>query len=486
MGSLRLNPALVFCLAFLYHAGYTQTVVSEIRDTGSDFLLSVPPNTGITYRFSTSADQSGCKYKWKSKNAANHLDNQETTTQYPDFPFRWQNKNGNAEIAVKMADCTDPASNDVSATYSVPIRYLGNIGQINLNGSTQSPQTISCGKQPITFSVGTATNATNYNWNFGGLSGWTINSGQGSNTVTVTPSASSGGTIQVTATRNDAPDVSSSTEFTINRNIPQGVTSILGDDLFCNGTSYTVGSSPAGQITWATSGNISIVGGQGSGNLQVAKNGDGAGSIQLTDYDASCETTSSAIKFVWAGVAGYPDSRVNGQQYQHNNPTWVSNGTTYLDLFSNDQGYADYWNLDYGPNSSIYPNGSSCTMSFNDSYAVVSAHRTNACGGASYNFVFILVGDSNYSGYRIAGNPTTDEINIAIDTELILGDFLSGVSLFNEKGKLVRSLEKQLLEKQKKDKKKGLNIDVKNLPRGTYYLHVTVGKNVKKHAIILQ
>jgi hypothetical protein len=483
--STKFSFSLLIASCVLCQSGYAQL---QVQDSQNIYSQTVPPEKLINYvaTMTNGASVAGCVYKLKTQNAKDRTDGQETTEISNAKLIAWKNVNGNAQATVTLAQCNNAALNGLSAIYSVPIRYLGPVGTISLVGVGASPQTISCGQQPITFSVGAAANATNYSWNFGGLSGWSINSGQGTNTVTVTPSAGTGGTVRVTASRSDVENVSSSTEFTIARNIPQGVTSILGDDLFCSGTTYSVGSSPAGQITWSTSGNISIVGGQGSGNLQVSKSGDGSGYIQLTDYNASCETTSSAFKLVWAGVAGYPDNRINGQQCQHNNPTWVSNGTTYLDMFSNDQGYVDSWNLDYGPSSAIYPNGGSCTMSFNDSYAVVSAHRTNACGGASYNFVFILVGNSNFSGYRIAGNPVTDEINIPVETELILGDFLSDISLFNEKGKLVRSLEKQLLEKQKKEKKKGLSIDVKSLPRGTYYLHVTVGKNVKKHTLILQ
>ena len=113
----------------------------------------------------------------------------------------------------------------------------------------------------------------------------------------------------------------------------------------------------------------------------------------------------------------------------------------------------------------------------------VVVDASNRCGGGD-SWTFYLSTQQGYSGYRIAPNPAKDQVSLVMDMKEMAGELIENVELYNEKSKLCGSVGSEKLKKGKYDKNT-IDLDVKHLPRGTYFLHVKLKDNVEKHQILL-
>ena len=233
-------------------------VVTQIRDLGSEFLSSVPPQQTISYFIynTGSTNTNGCKVDWSEfKNSAIYADGV-VLSSGPLITISWQNVNGNAKVKAKYKDCVETSLNGKEMTYDVPIRYIGSPGPILINGV--SANLLDCSIAPITLSINPVTNATNYNWSL--PSGWSQSSN--GNSITVTPNLSGEGTVSVSATRNDVGYVPTNSQLVVTRPLPTTPT-ISGNSpaVLCTGQTinFTAAASNADQYFWETvSGSITL------------------------------------------------------------------------------------------------------------------------------------------------------------------------------------------------------------------------------------
>jgi gliding motility-associated-like protein len=133
-----------------------------------------------------------------------------------------------------------------------------------------------------TYSVGVANGATSYNWTSpSGLTGASI-----SNSIDLTATGLTGGTISVTASNSCGESNSASLDVFIG-GTPEQSAAIINPDLagdVCVGTSveYTLsGVTGANQFDWTIPSNGNIVSGQGSEVLVVEWTADGAGNLSV-------------------------------------------------------------------------------------------------------------------------------------------------------------------------------------------------------------
>ena len=107
----------------------------------------------------------------------------------------------------------------------------------------------------------------------------------------------------------------------------------------------------------------------------------------------------------------------------------------------------------------------------------------NICGTNSKNIIIQV----NSCGYRIAQNPTQTSLSVLFDNPELKESIPTQLDLLDEKsGKVIKTLTKA--NKEETLLKKGdssLLMDVANLPRGLYYLHLTFGNKVDKVRVIL-
>ena len=122
-------------------------------------------------------------------------------------------------------------------------------------------------------------------------------------------------------------------------------------------------------------------------------------------------------------------------------------------------------------------------------YLTVYAHNGTCSIGKS------IIVNVNNCGYRIASNPTQSTLSILLDAPLQTESIPDNLDLYDEKNKSVKSLD---LKQKKKDISidpahafdlKKIDLDVADLPRGVYYLHLGFGSKkdnqVDKIRIIL-
>jgi hypothetical protein len=122
-------------------------------------------------------------------------------------------------------------------------------------------------------------------------------------------------------------------------------------------------------------------------------------------------------------------------------------------------------------------------------YYVFQIRATNNCGTSDWIETEVESTDcsNNFrisSNYTLYPNPANDEITIEY-TALQEGENLSkplqqkDVKLYNQKGEI-------LLSSLWKENEQKLRLETKNVPDGTYYLHITESKETIKKQIIIK
>ncbi|WP_460961162.1 T9SS type A sorting domain-containing protein [Spirosoma litoris] len=449
-----------------------QTSASYVVPTNSSYSSSVPPGCSIGYLFGTTVDTEGCQVNWTATNAEAPYNSGVTISSGFGTFVTWKNVNGNATLTATTHDCKNASSNGVTATYSVPILYLGPIGALSVNGSSGSPQTISCGSQTVTFTVGAATNATNYNWDYSSLSGWTYVSGQGTTTLTMTSSAGSGGNITVTATRSGAGCNSSSTSTTIQRPTPGGSASISTPDLFCSGSSQSVSVAnlPAGASvsSWQSSGNLSLS--PSGSSATVSATGYSPGTAYITANVADCGTTVPITREVYAGP---PSHNITG-------PGEICIYNSYYYALNTPSSYehATYSWSTSSPNLVAISSGTSeanVSGSATGNY-YLNVTGTNACGSAYYNYLVVVNNCSETT--RVYPNPARDNVTLEFLNATTVESLPDQIDLIGANSmKPIHSLNvKDAHKNNKLVNGNSLQLNVKDVPRGVYYLHIKSGR----------
>lgn len=180
------------------------------------------------------------------------------------------------------------------------------------NGTPVAPGPITgtaaqCPAISSTYSIAAVTNATTYTWTV--PTGWTITSGQGTTSITVTSgNAGQNGNITVTAGNSCGTSSASSFAVTVNPGTPANPGIIAGTAAQCPGVNqvYTVNPvSGATNYTWTVPTGWTIVSGQGSSNIVVTTGNPGQnGAISVTASN-SCGTSGSSSTTVTV-VTGAP------------------------------------------------------------------------------------------------------------------------------------------------------------------------------------
>ncbi|GIV28816.1 MAG: hypothetical protein KatS3mg027_2630 [Bacteroidia bacterium] len=181
-------------------------------------------------------------------------------------------------------------------------------GTIATPGAVSGPTTL-CAGQTATYSVGTVTGATSYNWTV--PSGWTINSGQGTTSISVTAGSTSGN-VCVTASNSCGTSSPSCTNVTINTAPPQPAP-ITGSTSVCSGQTLTYSiSSVAGATSynWTVPSGWTINSGQGTTSISVTTSGS-TGNVCVTASNA-CGTSPAQCLAITVGAAPASPGAITG------------------------------------------------------------------------------------------------------------------------------------------------------------------------------
>lgn len=468
------NLSLIICSLLVTSPILAQT--SFLRDINNTYNVTVPPNTTVGYVFTSSVNTAGCTYNWTSTNASGIDDNATIPTAVNSYFYVWKNVNGNASAKVTLANCNDNASNGVNASYSVPIRYLGPIGGISVNPSNP----LACGVRTVVFSSSGAQNATTYTWNYSRLQsqGWTYVSGNGTTQLTMTSSAGTGENVSFTATRNDvdADKLRSATSVTVTRPT-LSVPTITGNIQGCYNQSgnYNLSTLPPGVSTiWSVSGPLSLASSTTNGALINYGGNDGFGTIsaQITD---GCNNTATGTLSVGVGIPNISTIKWDGNA--NSGPVPANSGSThYFNVSSSNAPSANYSlnvSNNYGNiNTSLSGvNGGNAQVYVYGSYgnSAININGNNVCGNKSSTFIIYIP-----SSFRASPNPAKESLTIAFTDTKYQEALPDQLEIISEKtSKIVRSINvREVYDNHKFQENNKIEFDVKDLPRGVYYLKI--------------
>ncbi|MDR7128885.1 hypothetical protein J2X69_001217 [Algoriphagus sp. 4150] len=261
-----------------------------------------------------------------------------------------------------------------------------------------------------------------------------------------------------------------------------GNSSIVGPNFLCSTSSFSLQNPPAGNsVTWSVS-PTNLFSGNTSGNGNSANLNINSGSRGLAILTYTILTSCGNVevkKSFWVGKAsldiiGPYDIQFNTAQ------NYFTQGSFPYVLHTGLMGVSNYqWAVYPSGYEWIGGNGSSgisLSISHTGVYSL-SLDVTNPCGViGSETSIYV----SDYStSFNIYPNPTSeivtvkntvaDDINKLKDSSDIFE-----VSLFNERGQI-------LLKEQKGDKE--VNLNVKDLDNGLYYVHISYKGMIIKRAI---
>jgi hypothetical protein len=193
----------------------------------------------------------------------------------------------NGNISVTAANtCGSSAASNLAVT-------VGNAAPQNPGNVTGSLTTCP-GTSALTYSVGNAANATGYTWTV--PSGWTITSGTGTNSITVTAgTAGQNGTISVTADNACGSSTASTLAVSVDNGTPATPTSIAGTASFCEATgaqTYSVTTDPtATTYTWSVPTGWSITAGANTNSITVTTGAVGQNGNITVNLGNTCGTS---------------------------------------------------------------------------------------------------------------------------------------------------------------------------------------------------
>ncbi|GAB4045762.1 T9SS type A sorting domain-containing protein [Spirosoma litoris] len=184
---------------------------------------------------------------------------------------------------------------------------------------------------------------------------------------------------------------------------------------------------------------------------------------------------------IWVGNPSVTNGYVNGSSASGN--VIVSSG--YANLSVSQQGGTSYnWYVANG-SGSLSPSGPNCAISFSN-FARVIVEVTNRCGGVS-SWTYYLYQSSPYGRYAVYPNPARNQVSVGFDNQELADANLTGLTIFNEKGKAVKDFDvKEAKEKGYFKTNKAVDFKISDLPSGTYFLHVSSGDIVEKSQIIVE
>jgi len=257
---------------------------------------------------------------------------------------------------------------------------------------------------------------------------------------------------------------------------------ISGDQPVCfpGPTTFSLPNELEGAtITWSTSSNIEITGGQGTRVVTVRKNSsspNGSGTITVVYNHGNGDRTSQ--KTVWVGypilysINGPTSGYTNSQYYYQTNPTMNYNsGSTYT------------WSLSPSYNNSIYSYNDQVDIFFNYPYTYynLSVSAQNTCGTA-YAYTYIDI--QNYQYYSLSPNPATNQVTITVDDKILetteiteVENTIYTVKIFNIYG---------ILQSNTKHSGRSFTIPINGLKDGNYFVQIDNGKKTESLQLVVK
>jgi alpha-tubulin suppressor-like RCC1 family protein len=287
---------------------------------------------------------------------------------------------------------------------NTPIQTIGLCNVLLCSSSPAQPVNISgntsvCANTTHSYTIPTIKGATGYTWTV--PSGATINSGQGTRSISVTFGQNSGN-IYVTADNACGNSQAQLLNINVSNSVPSEPISISGNDTVCSGTLYVYSISSvsdATSYTWSVPSGVTVNNGQGSTSISITY-GTNSGEISVTADNACGNSSAQSLNITLNSVPAQP-SAINGNIN-------ICSGTTHtysISSISNATGYT--WSV---PSGAIINSGqgtSSISVTFGQNSGDVSVTADNDCGNSQTQLLNVTISTSVPSEpISISGNET--------------------------------------------------------------------------------
>ena len=314
------------------------------------------------------------------------------------------------KVTYSKRGSTDVVKTDKKA---VLIKHMASIIQMAISGAVSSNPTngstisVPCGVQSLTINVTTPVTNPNtgvvYSWSL--PSGWSGSST--SNTINVGTSAGTGGTILVSAKRNDVLCSQSSYSVSVTRPVVVAPT-IAGVSAMCSGdyATLTGNATNATSFSWTTTGAISKLY-QSSNYVLVQATSNGYDGTATLTADNECQSPQSVTKTIFVGGPHITSATVNGQS--QSSPNYIYNPALLNIGVNNSVGVSYNWTIIQG-SGSIYYNGQNSVSAYAYPFVRIEATTSNQCGAGESTTFYLYDISGGY--YRMASpNPATNTVS---------------------------------------------------------------------------
>jgi predicted Zn-dependent protease len=260
-----------------------------------------------------------------------------------------------------------------------------------------------------------------------------------------------------------------------------GSTMVTGTTPFCNSSTFTLQGVPAGTtVSWSTSPTsmLSSTSFSGTGvTANLTRGGTFGGRFTLTyTLQTACGTTTVRRINLWAGNPGLQQmtygTEGSGQTSTVSTVNFVQANVWYV-VRTNTESAQLTSGVFWSPNINIngYTNGShEYRFRMNAGQSVnIGVSASNTCGSSSRTITF-----TTPSSFSVSPNPASDVVQVEFSSTSNLAALPEQLTLVSEKSaKPVRSIKvsEVFASKGFKDGNK-VELLTKDLPRGTYYLHI--------------
>lgn len=204
---------------------------------------------------------------------------------------------------------TGTDANGCSATASVTV----NVNSAPTAPGTMSGPSSSCLPLNTSYSIGVVNNASSYNWTV--PAGVSINSGQGSTTLSVSATTALSGTICVSAVNNCGSSAASCRSISTTATAPATPAAITGTAKGCPGNVITYSTTNVSGVTnynWTAPAGTSIISGQGSSSISLQYNSGYTGGVLSVNATNACGTSANRTLTLSLNTPATP-SVISGQ-----------------------------------------------------------------------------------------------------------------------------------------------------------------------------
>lgn len=255
---------------------------------------------------------------------------------------------------------------------------------------------------------------------------------------------------------------------------------ISGSASICDNNNYTYSVTSSGSsFNWTVSSNLSIVSGQGTSQITVAKIFNGPATISVRNQEV-CSTLSIVV-----GPPQFAYFTVNGQSTS-NASVCVNDYASVEALPFLDASYV--WSLSPSGNASLtnYYSASTAFTSYVADCYQLALQISNVCGNTQANLT--ICSQNCFAPYIVYPNPAKDHVAVEFENVDNADALPDEILLLSENStnpiKTVNVQDSFSLKTFKNGNQ--VQFDVRDLPRGIYYLHIKNSRRQDKKVDIIR